>query len=379
MSQGQPDRSRAEVPFIDLAPTNLALKGRLLDALDDLVDTGAFTDGPAVSQFEQAFAAFCGSRWCVGVSSGLDALRLSLLAAGIEEGDEVILPAMTFVATLEAVTQAGGRPLVVDIAPSDYGLDVEAARAAITSRARFLLPVHLYGQMADMRALGDLARRYGLAVIEDACQAHGARRDGLRAGTAGAAGAFSFYPTKNLGAFGDAGALITDDEALAVRARALRQHGQTAKNRHESEGYTARLDTIQALVLLLKLPFLERWNGERRRLAALYHQALAGVGDLVLPPVPRGSEPVWHLYVVRSAYARRLEAHLSARGIATGRHYPCPPPLTPAFAWLGHRQGEFPVAEALAAEGLSLPIFPGMTEGQLERVTEAVQEFFRHG
>ncbi len=379
MSQDQAQCLRVEVPFVDLAPTNLPLKGRLLEAIDDLVDTGAFTDGPAVSQFEEAFARVCGSRWCVGVASGLDALRLSLLAAGIQRGDEVVVPAMTFVATMEAVTQAGGRPVAVDIAPSDYGLDVEAAQAAITPRTRFLLPVHLYGQMADMQALVDLARRHSLAIIEDACQAHGARRDGLRAGTGGAAGAFSFYPTKNLGAFGDAGALITDDESLARRARALREHGQTAKNHHQSVGYTARLDSIQALVLLLKLPFLERWNEERRRIAALYHEALVGVGDLVLPPVPRGSEPVWHLYVIRSARARRLEGFLADRGIRTGRHYPCPPPLTPAFSWLGHRQGEFPVAEALAADGLSLPVFPGMTEAQLEQVTEAIREFFRRG
>lgn len=380
MSQGDgPGSARVDVPLVDLAAVNQGLKEQVLAEVSHLLDSGAFTNGPAVGAFERSFASYCGSRFCVGTASGLDALRLALLACGVEEGEEVIVPAMTFVATLEAVTQAGGRPVAVDVSEADYGLDPEAAAACVTPRTRFLMPVHLYGQMVNMGVLGALAARHRLTVIEDACQAHGARRDGLRAGTAGAAGAFSFYPTKNLGAFGDAGALVTDDQGLAARARALREHGQSAKNHHEASGYTARLDTLQAAILLLKLPLLDLWNEERRRLAALYGQALAGVGDLVLPPVPPGSEPVWHLYVVRSARARELERFLAGRGIATGRHYPCPPPLAPAFAWLGYRTGDFPVAERLAAEGLSLPLFPGMTEGQLERVATAIEEFFRRG
>ncbi len=379
MSQGDEPAARVDIPFIDLAPVNQGLKEQVLAQVAQIIDTGAFTNGPAVKAFEEAFASYCGSRFCVGTASGLDALRLSLLATGIEEGDEVILPAMTFVATLEAVEQAGGRPVPVDVSELDYGLDADAAAASITSRTRFLMPVHLYGQMADMRALTAVAERHSLVLVEDACQAHGARRDGYRAGTVGVAGAFSFYPTKNLGAFGDAGALITGDEAIAARARALREHGQTAKNRHQASGYTARLDTIQAAVLLTKLPLLDRWNEKRGRLAAMYDQALAGVGDLVLPPRPPGSEPVWHVYVVRTGRARGLERFLAERGIASGRHYPCPPPLTPAFARLGYRQGDFPVAESLARESLSLPFFPGMTDHQVERVAETVHEFFRRG
>jgi dTDP-4-amino-4,6-dideoxygalactose transaminase len=264
----------------------------------------------------------------------------------------------------------------VDVSERDYNLDVAAVAAAITPRTRFLLPVHLYGQLADVRALADIAARHDLQLLEDACQAHGAERDGVRAGAAGTAAAFSFYPGKNLGAMGDAGALVTDDAELAARVRALREHGQRAKYVHELEGYTARLDTLQALVLSRKLPLLDGWNEERRAAAAFYTAELAGVGDLVLPPVPDGSDPVWHLYVVRTAEPDRLAAALAERGVATGRHYPQPPHLSGAYAWLGHRRGEFPVTEALADELLSLPIFPGITEEQLHAVAAAVADAF---
>jgi dTDP-4-amino-4,6-dideoxygalactose transaminase len=367
------------VPFLDLRPSHGPLKDVLLEEIGVLVDTGAFTNGSQVAAFEEAFAAYCGARHCVGTGSGLDALRLALLAAGLEPGDEVVVPAQTFVATYEAVTQAGGRPLVADVTEADHGLDPESVEAVIGPRTRFLLPVHLFGQMADMRALCALAERQGLAVVEDACQAHGAGRDGLQAGAAGLAGAFSFYPGKNLGAFGDAGALTTNDEELAGRVRALREHGQSAKYFHELEGYTSRLDTIQALVLLHKLSLLETWNEERRVAAASYTERLDGVGDLRLPPVPPGSEPVWHLYVVRTSDPAGMAAFLGERGIGTGRHYPQPPHLSPAYARLGHTPGSFPVAEALAAEALSLPLFPGISEEQRAAVLEAVEDYFNSG
>jgi len=370
---------RANVPFLDLHAVHADLKASLLEEIGRLIDTGAFTNGPQVGELEQAFADWCGPRHCVGLASGLDALRLGLLAGGLEPGDEVIVPANTFIATFEAVTQAGGTPVPVDVAEADYNLDPAAAEAAVTDRTRFLLPVHLYGQMADMRALATLAERRGLGILEDACQAHGAGRDGLRAGSAGLAGAFSFYPGKNLGAMGDAGALVTDDEALAATVRALREHGQKEKYRHELEGYTARLDTIQALVLLRKLPLLDGWNDERRALADAYASALEGVGDLRLPPVPDGSEPVWHLFVVRTAEPERLAAFLRERGIATGRHYPEPAHLAPAYARLGLGRGAFPVTEALAAECLSLPLFPGMTEEQVDRAVAATRDYFARG
>lgn len=367
------------VPFLDLSCVDGSLKAQILADISILIDSTAFTNGPPVGAFERAFAEYCGTRHCVGVASGLDGLRLSLLAAGIGAGDEVVVPASTFVATLEAVSQAGATPVVVDVSELDYNISPDAVAAVVTSRTRALLPVHLYGQMADMAALERIAGQHDLSIVEDACQAHGAERDGRRAGVAGLAAAFSFYPGKNLGAMGDAGAVVTDDEELAARLRALREHGQRTKYVHELEGYTARLDTIQALVLLRKLPLLGAWNEERREAARFYARALQGVGDLRLPPVPEGSNPVWHLYVVRTADPERLARFLAARGVRTGRHYPEPVHLSGAYSRLGHRRGAFPVAEALAEEALSLPIYPGITEEQLLTVAEAVAEFFRDG
>lgn len=360
------------VPFLDLRPSNDSLKYTLLAAFEELIDTGAFINGPAVADFESAFAAFCRRDECIGVASGLDALRLALLAGGFEPGDEVIVPANTFIATLEAVSQAGGVPVVVDASEADLNLDPAAARAAITPRTRFLMPVHLYGQMADMRRLEEL----GVPIVEDACQAHGASRDGALAGELGFAAAFSFYPGKNLGAFGDAGALVCDDSELATTVKALREHGQRAKYHHELVGFTSRLDTIQAIVLRWKLPLLRAWNDERRAAARFYSDALADVGDLELPPVAPGSDPVWHLYVIRTEDPRGLADHLRAGSIGCGFHYPEPVHLSQAYEHLGHLAGSFPVAERAAARVLSLPIFPGITEPQLEAVVERVRSFF---
>jgi dTDP-3-amino-3,4,6-trideoxy-alpha-D-glucose transaminase len=365
------------LPFVDFGHVPVALRAEILTAIAEVVESGSFVNGPAVEAFERDFAAYCETELCVGTSSGLDALRLALLAAGVEPGDEVLVPAQTFVATWEAVTQAGAIPVPVDVSASDYAIDVELAAAAVGPRTRCVLPVHLYGQLADMGALRRLARRAGLLVVEDACQAHGASRDGRRAGSAGDAAAFSFYPTKNLGAFGDAGALVTGDPAIADRARALREHGQRSKYAHDVVGYTARLDSIQAAVLARKLPHLDGWNESRRAAARRYSDRLEGVGDLRLPPQPAGSDPVWHLYVVRTAEREELARRLAAGGIATGRHYPEPPHLTGAYAGLGYGRGDFPVAEALAAEGLSLPLFPGMSEEQVDAVVEAVTGHFR--
>lgn len=365
------------VPFLDLGLLHRDLKAEIVDEIAELVDSSAFTNGPQVREFETEFAAYCGTAHAVGLASGLDALRLGLQAAGIEPGDEVVVAANTFVATLEAVTQAGGRPLVVDATEADYNLDPSAVEAALTERTRFLMPTHLYGQLADMRTLVEIAESRGLAILEDACQAHGASRDGIGAGAAGLANAFSFYPGKNLGAFGDAGALVTDDEKLAALVRALREHGQQRKYVHDVEGWTARLDTIQAIVLLRKLPHLDGWNRERRAVAAMYTERLAGIGDLRLPPVPEGSEPVWHIYAIRTADPDELAGFLRERGIGTGRHYPEAAHLAPAYRWLGHERGEFPVAEALAAEVLSLPMFPGMTEQQVHAVASAIGDYFR--
>ncbi len=369
---------RPGVPFLDLELPD-EVRAAILGDIEELLRTNAFTNGPAVAEFERAFAAFVGTRRCVGVANGLDALRLALIAKGIEPGDEVLVPANTFIATFEAVTQAGGVPVPVDVSEHDLNLDPALAEAAVSDQTRFLLPVHLYGTPADMRALSDLARRARLEVLEDACQAHGAERDGIRAGTAGFAAAFSFYPGKNLGAIGDAGALTTDDDELADRVVALREHGQREKYRHQVVGWTARLDTIQAIALLHKLPYLEEWNGRRRAAARFYGEALVGVGDLLLPPVPEAVTPVWHLYVVRTARRDELAEHLRARGIGVGLHYPEPAHLSPAYAGLGYGPGSFPVTERLADEVLSLPMFPGIDEAQLDAVVSTVRAFFERG
>jgi dTDP-4-amino-4,6-dideoxygalactose transaminase len=361
---------------MDFGHVSDSLRAEILEAIEDVVKTGMFVNGPVVDAFEAEFARYCGADFCVGTASGLDALRLALLGAGIEPGDEVLVPAHTFIATWEAVTQAGGMPIPADISNEDYAIDVNLAAALVGPRTRCVVPVHLYGQLADMAAVGELAGRHGLVVVEDACQAHGAVRDGYRAGSSGDAAAFSFYPSKNLGAYGDAGALVTDDMSLAERVRGLREHGQRRKHDHEMVGYTARLDAIHAAVLGRKLRNLDEWNASRREAALYYSEGLAGVGDLKLPPTPPGSEPAWHVYVVRTADPVSLAEHLAVAGIASGRHYPQPPYLTAAYSSLGLRRGAFPVAEALADEGLSLPIFPAMQEAQLAAVVTSAREYF---
>ena len=292
-------RALTTVPFLDVPASFDGIRNDVLNDIAECLDAAAFTNGPAVAEFEAEFADYCAVEHCVGLSSGLDALRLALQALGVVPGDEVLVPAMTFVATWEAVSQVGATPVPVDISPSDYAIDLDAASGAVGPRTRAVLPVHLYGQMCDPQALSAFGARHDVLVVEDACQAHGARRDGVGAGTIGDAAAFSFYPSKNLGAIGDAGALVTRDAELATRVRALREHGQQRKYSHGEIGWTGRLDTIQALVLLRKLPLLESWNALRREAAGWYSRTLAGVGDLTLPQVVDGSEHTWHVYVGR--------------------------------------------------------------------------------
>ena len=364
------------VPLFDLRMSFGGIRDEVLADMTTLVDSCEFTNGPAVHGFEEAFARYLGTLHCVGLASGLDALRLALQAAAIGEGDEVIVPAMTFVATWEAVSQVGAIPVPVDVSETDYCMDLDAAQARVAARTRAIVPVHLYGQMAEPVRLAELGRRRELFVLEDACQAHGAKRGGVRAGAVGNAAAFSFYPGKNLGAAGDAGALVTNDGDLAGRVLALREHGQVRKYEHELVGWTARLDTIQAAVLLRKLSLLDAWNAERGAVADWYMHELDSVGDLILPSVPDGSVPAWHLFVVRTADPTGLAAHLAERGIATGRHYPEPPHMSHAYSILGYGPGDFPVTEQLARECLSLPIYPGIREGQLEHVTASVRSWF---
>ena len=350
------------VPFLDLGAIHSDLKDDLLEAFAALIDSGAFINGPQVREFEEAFAAYVGTTEAIGLASGLDALRLGLLAMGIERGDEVIVPANTFVATLEAVTQAGGVPVPVDMSETDWNIDVAAAEAAIGEKTRFLLPVHLYGQMADMRALVTLADRHHLTVLEDACQAHGATRDGFAAGTLGAAAAFSFYPGKNLGAFGDAGAL-DDRRRGSRRCHAGPARARPAREvRARREGWTARLDTIQAIVLSAKLAAARRLErgAPRDRRATTSSGSRASATSTSRPSQPTASPSGTSSSCERPT--RLPSPRLSTpRGIGTGRHYPDAVHLTEAYARLGYERGAFPVAERHADRVLSLPIFPGMT------------------
>jgi dTDP-4-amino-4,6-dideoxygalactose transaminase len=364
---------RLKVPFVDLGPAHNSVKTRVLERIAAIIERGDFTNGAAVAEFEERFSEYTGRQACVGVSSGLDALRLALVASGLEPGAGVVVPAATFAATFEAVVQAEGRPVVVDVSDNDYTLDLHSLQS--DSRYTHVVPVHLYGQMNDMRELARLAATRELQIVEDACQAHGAQRDDVRPGDVSAAAAFSFYPAKNLGAMGDAGALITDNADLAEHVRALRQHGETSKYHHELIGYTARLDTIQAAILVEKLPLLDEWNELRRAAVGYYTEALAAAGGLRLPAEAPGSRSAWHLFVIRVERPDELAEYLAARGIQTGRHYPEPPHLAPAYRGLGYAPGDFPVAEALSREALSLPLFPGITEEQLEWVSRSVLDY----
>jgi len=362
------------VPFVDLAAQYRDLAHEMRPALDDVLGSTHFILGETVSRFEQEFAAWLGAKHAVGVGTGLDALRLALLGSGIGTGDEVIIPANTFIATAFAVSAVGARPVPVDCLEETHQIDPARIPAAITSRTKAIIPVHLYGHPADMDRIGPIARSHGLAVIEDAAQAHGARLHGRACGTFGQAGCFSFYPAKNLGAYGDGGCVVTDDAALAERLRRLRNYGQQAKNEHVLVGGNSRLDSMQAAVLRVKLRHLDAWNARRAAHAARYAALLPGDG-LVLPTTQPGATHVFHLFVLRTRAREALRAHLEQAGIETGVHYPVPPHLQPAYAGLGYGPGSFPVAERLAREVMSLPMFPELTEDQLQRVASAIRSF----
>ncbi len=363
------------VPFVDLKAQYAALKPEIDRAIQAVVDRCDFILGQAVSEFEGEFARFCEVRHAIGVANGTDALRLGLLAAGIGPGDEVITAANTFIATTEAISQTGAAFRLVDVDERTYNLNPALLEEAITPRTKAILPVHLYGQPADMDLILDVARRHNLLVMEDACQAHGARYKGRRAGSMGHLAAFSFYPAKNLGAYGDAGAVVTDDEALARKLDLLRNHGQKSKYEHVMEGYCSRLDTLQAAVLRVKLRHLDEWNARRRQVAAWYNERLADL-PVVRPHVLPDVEHVYHLYVIRTERRDALREFLAARGIGTGMHYPIPLPLTEAYSGMGFRKGQFPVTERLAGEILSLPMFAEMTEAHVDEVAGAIREFF---
>lgn len=363
------------VPFLDLKAPYRELKEELDTAYSTVMDSGWFILGEEVQAFEAEFAAYCGAKFCVGVANGLDALHLILRAYGIGPGDEVIVPANTYVATWLAVSFAGGRPVPVEPDELTFNLDPSRLEAAITPHTKAIIPVHLYGQPADMDAINSIARQHGLKVVEDAAQAHGALYKGRRTGALGDAAGFSFYPGKNLGALGDAGAVTTNDEELADRVRVLHNYGSRTKYYNEVKGFNSRLDEMQAALLRVKLRSLNEWNKRRSRLAEFYSQSLSGVSDLVLPYVPSWADPAWHLFVVRHTERNRLQEHLAAGGVGTLIHYPQPPHLQVAYEELGYTRGVFPIAETMAAEVLSLPMGPHITETQSLHVAEKMVSF----
>lgn len=388
------------IPFLDLVTPHRELKNELIAVFEQALETGSFVGGPMVAGFEQDFSRFCRTRHCVGVGSGTDAVRFALLAAGVKRGDVVVTVPNTFIATAEAITQAGATPDFVDVDERTYSMDPEQLRKYLqvqcsadgpTGRVfnkrlgrpvTAVVPVHLYGQPADMDPILDLADRFGLRVVEDACQAHGAEYFSKKenawkmAGSMGNAAAFSFYPGKNLGACGEGGAVTTNDDEIARQVRMLRDHGQAQKYYHELEGYNGRLDAIQAGILRIKLRHLTAWNEKRRECARRYHELLGSTYPAIkLPYEPSWARAVYHVYVVRVQNRDPLQKHLAEAGIGTGIHYPIPLHLQKAYADLGHKKGDFPVSEGVAADILSLPMYPGLGYEQQDRIAQQVLDF----
>jgi dTDP-4-amino-4,6-dideoxygalactose transaminase len=389
-----------KVPFVDLVTTHRQLETELLAVCKRVIETAGFIGGPEVEGLEKEFAQFCGTQYCVGVNSGTDALRFALMAAGIGPGDIVLTVPNTFIATTEAISQAGARPDLVDIDPATFNLDPEKLREYLETRCvldpktgRYVhrtlgklvtavVPVHLFGQMADMDSIMELAEQYKLIVVEDACQAHGAeyfskkQKRWLKAGSMGRAAAFSFYPGKNLGACGEGGAITTNDQDLARKSMILRDHGSAKKYYHDIEGYNGRLDSIQAGMLRVKLKHLPHWNEQRGESARVYKELFAALtGSVTLPHEPSYSRSVYHLFVIRTPYRDELQKHLTEAGVGTGIHYPIPVHLQRAYVSMGWKSGDFPSSEAAAEEILSLPMFAGLTIHQQEYVAEAISQF----
>ena len=366
-----------KVPFLDLKAQYNALRGEINSAIQEVLERTAFAGGPFVTRFEEEFAAYCGAKYAVGVGNGTDALWLVMLAHGIGPGDEVITVPNTFIATAEAISLCGAKPVFVDVDARTYTMDPPALKRAITPRTKAVIPVHLFGQTADMDPILALARDHGLLVIEDACQAHGAQYKGRMAGSMGIAGCFSFYPGKNLGAYGEAGSVVTDDQELAGKIKVLREHGQPKKYIHSVIGWNARMDGIQGAILSVKLKYLSAANEARRAHARLYGDLLAGVGQLVLPVEAPYAKHVYHIFAVRSKKRDELIARLAARDIACGIHYPVPLHLQEAYASLGLAKGTFKVAEEGAQEFVSLPMFPELTDDQIRYVCDELKSVLK--
>jgi dTDP-4-amino-4,6-dideoxygalactose transaminase/acetyltransferase-like isoleucine patch superfamily enzyme len=366
----------APVPFVDIRQQNRSIWEELQEALDGVISRGEFILGPGVDRFEKAFAEYIGTRFCVGLNNGTSALHLALRACDVGPGDEVITTPHTWISTTWAISYVGAKPVFVDIDPATYDLDPARVERAITPKTKAILPVHLYGQACDLDALSRIAEKHGLVLIEDAAQAHGAMHRGRRVGSVGRVGCFSFYPGKNLGALGEAGGIVTNDEQLAARVRRLRDHAQQGRHQHVELGYNMRMEGIQGAALDVKLRHLDGWNAARRRHVARYHQLLSGVPGLQLPAIP--GDPlthVWHLFVVllQGVDRQQLQKQLGEKGIAAAVHYPTPVHLQPAYAHLGYKPGAFPVAEDVMSRCLSLPMFAEMTDEQICRVAAGLR------
>jgi dTDP-4-amino-4,6-dideoxygalactose transaminase len=362
------------IPLLDLVSQYECLSDEILPAMEKVLSSSQFILGEEVELFEDKFAVYCDADHCVGVASGTDALHLALRGLDIGPGDEVITAANTFAATAFAIAYTGASPVFVDVSLDDYNIEVGLIERAITERTKAIVPVHLYGQPADMEAILDIARRFGLKVVEDACQAHGAYLGKQRVGSLGDAGCFSFYPGKNLGAYGDGGAVVTNDTQLAEKIRLLRNYGQRVKNQHSMLGFNSRLDTLQAAVLLVKLNYLDYWNEQRRAVAQRYNELLADL-DVVTPTEDRNVQHVYHVYVVQHANRDELVEHLKQRGIYCGIHYPTPLPEAQPFRTANTVPKGAPISTAFAKRILSLPMYPELTETQIQRVVQGVSSF----
>lgn len=364
------------VPFLNMKEPYLELKEELDAAYRRVMESGWYILGEEVEAFEQEFAAYVGVKHCIGVGNGLDALHLILRAAGIGEGDEVIVPANTYIATWLAVSYAGPTPVPVEPIERTYNIDPERIEAVITPRTKAILAVHLYGQSADMDPINEIAARHGLKVFADAAQAHGAKYKGRRVGNLCDATGWSFYPGKNLGAFGDAGAVTTNDDYLDERLRILRNYGSQTKYYNEVKGFNSRLDPLQAAFLRVKLPYLDEWNTRRQQIARLYLEALSSQSGLILPVVPNWAEPAWHLFVIRYPQRDQLQQYLKEQGIGTLIHYPVPPHLQTAYSELNISKGAFPITEAIHQDVLSLPMGPHLSLSQVDQFIHAIHSFY---
>jgi dTDP-4-amino-4,6-dideoxygalactose transaminase len=364
------------VPFLDLKAQYKAIKDEVHAAINDVMENTAFAGGPFVAKFEQEFAKFCDCKHAVGVGNGTDALWLSLIGLGIKPGDEVITVPNTFIATAEAISLAGAKPVFVDIVEETNNMNPALIEAAITKKTKAIIPVHLFGQPADMDPIMTIAGKHGLYVIEDACQAHGAEYKGKKAGSIGNTGCFSFYPGKNLGAYGEAGAVVTNDDEVASRMKMFRDHGQAKKYYHGIIGWNARMDGIQGAVLHVKLKYLQGWNDSRRKHAQKYSELLSAVKDVMLPRQAEYAKHIYHIYAIRTRQRDRLMTALAEQGISCGIHYPIPLHLQDAYRFLNLGVGSFPTAEKCAAEYLSLPMYPELTSEQINYVAKEIKEFY---